>query len=204
MGKKLYFITDSSDVDDEKLLDTVRQACEAGVDIIQLREKNRSDRSLLDLTRKVKRIVDEYSIPLVVDDRIDIAKIAGCGVHLGQNDIPIKHARELLGQNSIIGATAKTVEQSKIAQEEGASYLGVGAIYPTTTKVITIRTSVETLNAICDMSDIPVFAIGGLNVSNIDILRKSDIAGICVVSAIMKAENPYMAARELKEKLATF
>lgn len=201
LNKKLYFITDSTDIDNQTFLNKVEQACRGGIDILQLREKSGSDKDMLDLAFKVKEITDRYNIPFIIDDRIDIAKIAGCGVHLGQNDIPVKYARQILGKDAVIGATAKTVEQAENALEQGTNYLGVGAIYPTTTKVITIRTSISTLNDICSLSDVPVFAIGGLNSSNIDILKGSDIAGICVVSAIMKSENPHDATIKLKEKM---
>ena len=130
------------------------------------------------------------------------------GVHLGQSDMPIDTARKILGDNFIIGATTKTVEQAKEAYEQGADYLGVGAIYPTTTKAKTVLTSVETLNDICNAVPIPVNAIGGLNKDNIDVLKDCSIKGICVVSAIMKAESPYEATRELicsaKEKLKIY
>ena len=124
------------------------------------------------------------------------------GVHLGQSDLPIDLARKLLGPDKIIGATAKTVPQALEAYAQGADYLGVGAIYPTTTKVKTILTSTETLQDICKAVPIPVNAIGGLNKDNIDILAGIPIAGICVVSAIMKADDPKKAAMELKARFA--
>ena len=113
--------------------------------------------------------------------------------------MPVFMARKILGENKIVGATAKTVEQAKEAYEQGADYLGVGAIYPTTTKVKTVLTSTQTLDEICESVPIPVNAIGGLNKDNIDILKGINIAGVCVVSAIMKAENPKQAAIELKK-----
>ena len=134
-----------------------------------------------------------------MDDRIDVAMAIGAeGVHVGQSDMPVHIARKLLGDDVIIGATAKTVAQATEAYEQGADYLGVGAIYPTTTKVKTILTAPETLDAICKAVPIPVNAIGGLNNGNLDILKGIAISGICVVSAIMKAEDPKLAAEELK------
>ena len=123
------------------------------------------------------------------------------GVHLGQSDLPISIARKLFGPDKIIGATAKTVEQATEAYEQGADYLGVGAIYPTTTKVKTILTSTEMLDKICHAVPIPANAIGGLNKDNIDVLKGIPIKGICVVSAIMKAEDPKTAAEELSETI---
>lgn len=199
--KQLYFITDSSGMSEDAFLERVEEVCKAGVDLLQLREKMRSDRELLALTQKVKEIADRYETPLFIDDRIDIAMIAGCHVHLGQSDIPIRYARELLPAGSMVGATAKTVEQALEAEREGASCLGVGAIYPTTTKVVTVRTEVSTLNQICEAVTIPVYAIGGLNKDNLEILKGSPITGICVVSAIMQAEDASLAVSELREAM---
>ena len=123
------------------------------------------------------------------------------GVHLGQSDMPVDIARKILGENKIIGATTKTVEQAKKAEALGADYLGVGAIFPTTTKVKTVLTSVDTLRNICEAVNIPVNAIGGLNSENMDILTGVQVAGICVVSAIMKAEDSFGAAKKLRAKL---
>ena len=122
------------------------------------------------------------------------------GVHLGQSDMPINTARKILGDDFIIGATTKTVPQALEAYQQGADYIGVGAIYPTTTKVKTVITSTETLGNICSAVPIPVNAIGGLNKDNIDILKGIPIAGICVVSAIMKADDPKQATTELKAR----
>ena len=147
-------------------------------------------------------MTDRYQVPLLIDDRVDVAAAAdAAGVHVGQSDIPAAEARKILGPDKIVGATAKTVEQAVEAYQQGADYLGVGAIYPTTTKVKTVLTKVSTLEEICRAVPIPVNAIGGLNAGNMDILAGTHIAGICVVSAIMKAEAPGKAAAELKEKI---
>ena len=136
-----------------------------------------------------------------MDDRIDVAMaIYAEGVHLGQSDMPVDIARRILGKDKIIGATAKTVEQAVEAYKNGADNLGVGAIYPTTTKVKTVLTSVDTLKDICKAVPIPVNAIGGLNKDNIDVLKGTGISGVCVVSAIMKAENPQTAAEQIKQR----
>ncbi len=196
----LYFITDSTGFAETEFLKRVESAMQGGVTLVQLREKEKSTREYLALAQKVHNITKKYNVPLIIDDRIDVA-MAMCaeGVHLGQSDMPIDVARKILGDEFIIGATAKTVEQAKQAWEQGADYLGVGAIYPTTTKVKTVLTSTETLDAICKAVPIPVNAIGGLNKNNIGVLEDITIAGICVVSAIMKAENVRNAAEELVE-----
>ena len=152
----------------------------------------------------MRDIASRYNVPLIIDDRVDVAYAADCaGVHVGQSDIPVDIARKILGKDKIIGATAKTVAQATEAYDRGADYLGVGAIYPTSTKVKTVLTSVDTLSEICNAVPIPVNAIGGITKDNMDILRGIDISGICVVSAIMKAESPKIAAMELKEKFYT-
>ncbi|MBQ8184259.1 MAG: thiamine phosphate synthase [Lachnospiraceae bacterium] len=195
----LYFITDSTGMREEIFLQKTEEALKGGVTLLQLREKDKSTREYMALAEKVHEIARAYQVPLIIDDRIDVALAIGAeGVHLGQSDLPIYIARRILGQDIIIGATAKTVEQALEAYEQGADYLGVGAIYPTTTKVKTILTSTETLADICKAVPIPVNAIGGLNKENIEVLRGIAISGICVVSAIMKAENPQKAAEELK------
>ena len=139
---------------------------------------------------------------MIIDDRVDVAMaIDAEGVHVGQSDMPVHIARKLMGPDKIIGATTKTVDQAVEAYKQGADYLGVGAIYPTTTKVKTVLTSIETLEEICSTVPIPVNAIGGLQKENIDILKGIPIAGICVVSAIMKAQDGRIAAEELRVAL---
>ena len=194
----LYLVTDSTGLDEKDFLNKIEGACKAGVTLVQLREKNKEGREYLNLAFKVKEVTDKYNIPLIIDDRIDIAMIVDAeGVHLGQSDINIRYARKLLGKDKIIGATTKTLEQAKEAVKEGADYLGVGAIYPTTTKVKTVITEIKTLNEICENVDIPVVAIGGLNAENCNVLNGSKISGIAVVSAIMKAKDIKSAVENL-------
>lgn len=197
----LYFITDSTNYDEEEFCCRVEQALQGGVTLLQLREKNKSTREYIELAQKVHEITKKYNVPLIIDDRVDVAlAIDAEGVHVGAEDMPIYVARRLMGENKIVGATAKTVPWAKEAYEQGADYLGVGAIYPTTTKVKTVLTSTDTLRDICRAVPIPANAIGGLNKDNIDILKGIPIAGICVVSAIMKADDPKIAAEQLKAR----
>ena len=196
----LYFITDSTNYSEKEFLYRVEQALQGGATILQLREKEKSTRDYMELAEKVHTVAKRYQVPLIIDDRVDVAlAIDAEGVHVGQSDMPVETARRLMGENKIIGATTKTVPQALEAYEQGADYLGVGAIYPTTTKVKTVLTSTDTLREICDAVPIPVNAIGGLNKDNIDVLAGIPIAGICAVSAIMKAEDPKQAARQLRE-----
>lgn len=198
----LYFITDSTNYEEEEFLFRVEQALMGGVTLIQLREKEKTTREYINLAEKVHAITKKYNVPLIIDDRVDVAlSIDAEGVHVGASDMPVSTARKLMGENKIVGATAKTVPWAVDVFKQGADYLGVGAIYPTTTKVKTVLTSTETLDAICRAVPIPVNAIGGLNKDNIDVLKGIHIAGICAVSAIMKADNPKQAVIELKERI---
>ena len=199
----LYFITDSTGFGEAEFLRRVEAALQGGVTFLQLREKDKTTREYLSLAEKVHTLTQRYHVPLIIDDRLDIAMaIDAEGVHLGQSDMPVHIARDLFGPDKIIGATAKTVPQALEAWQQGADNLGVGAIYPTTTKVKTILTSTDTLREICSAVPIPVNAIGGLNKDNLDVLAGIPIAGICVVSAIMKAEDPMKAAMDLRKKTA--
>lgn len=194
----LYFITDSTGYGEEEFLYRVEKALMGGVTLLQLREKEKSVREYIDIAKKVHSICRRYNVPLIIDDRVDVALAVDAeGVHLGQNDMPVCLARKLMGGDKIVGATAKTVQQATEAYAQGADYLGVGAIYPTTTKVKTVLTSTDTLRDICNSVAIPVNAIGGLNKDNIHILKGIPISGICVVSAIMKSNDPEEAVQEL-------
>ena len=196
----LYFITDSTGFGRDEFLRRVRSALEGGVTIIQLREKNRTTREYIDIANAVHAVTKEFGVPLIIDDRIDVMLATDAeGVHVGAEDMPVATARKLIGKDKILGATAKTVEAAAKAYEDGADYLGVGAIYPTTTKVKTVLTSTETLDSITKAVPIPVNAIGGLNSTNLGVLKGINIAGICAVSAIMKADCPKTAAEDLRK-----
>ena len=197
----LYFITDSTNYTEEEFLYRVEEALKGGATLLQLREKNKSTREYIGLAEKVHAIAKRYNVPLIIDDRVDVALAVDAeGVHLGAEDMTIAQARNILGEDKIIGATAKTVPWALDVYNQGADYLGVGAIYPTTTKVKTVLTSTDTLRDICNAVPIPVNAIGGLNKGNIDVLAGIPIAGICAVSAIMKADDPKTAVEELKAR----
>ena len=195
---KLYLVTDSTDKSDEEFLKALEEAIEGGVTFVQIREKNKTTAEYINLVSKALEITRKHNVPLIVDDRVDVVLATGAdGVHVGKEDMPVETARKILGKDKIVGATTKTVEQALAAYEAGADYLGVGAIYPTTTKVKTVLTSTETLNDICNAVPIPANAIGGLNKDNLGVLKGIPIAGVCVVSAIMKSESPKEAAQGL-------
>ena len=194
----LYLVTNSDGLNLADFLDIIDQACQGGVTMVQLREKERTGRDYYELAIKVKAVTDRFGVPLIIDDRADIALgIDAAGVHLGAEDLPVAAARAIMGPGKIVGATAKTVEAALAALASGADYLGVGAIYPTATKVKTVITPVETLRDIAKKVDIPAVAIGGLNAGNLDVLRGSGVGGIAVVNAIMNSKKPKEAALEL-------
>lgn len=196
----LYVITDSTYHTTETLLHAVDEACAGGATLIQLREKDDGGRDYLALAQQVKAVTDRWNVPLIIDDRVDVALACdAAGVHVGASDLPVAVCRKLLGPDKIVGATAKTVEAAKAAYADGASYLGTGAIYPTTTHVTTKLTPVSTLDEICRTVPIPVVAIGGLNADNMDVLKDSPIAGVAIVSAVMKADDPRAAAAHILE-----
>ena len=199
--KKLYLVTNSDKYTEKEFLKRIEDALKGGVDILQLREKEKTDLQILNLGKKVKKICDEYNIPMLIDDKPHLAWTLGCGLHVGADDMPISLCRKLLGEKALIGATAKSVEAAKKAQEDGANYLGVGAIFETKTHVKTKRTSVETFKKIKEAVDIDVYAIGGLNIENVEILKGSNTDGICVVRAIMDANDVYQTSLDLKEKI---
>lgn len=201
LDSSLYFITDSTGFSEEMFLFRVEKALKGGATLVQLREKDKTTREYLALAEKVHALCRTYGVPLIIDDRVDVALAVDAeGVHVGQSDMPVALARKLMGEHKIVGATAKTVPQALEAAGQGADYLGVGAIFPTTTKVKTVLTSTDTLRDICAAVSIPVNAIGGLNCGNLDVLAGIPVAGICVVSAIMKADDPEQAAADLKAK----
>ncbi|MCR5397120.1 MAG: thiamine phosphate synthase [Lachnospiraceae bacterium] len=201
LNTELYFITDSSSYEEDEFFKRVESALEGGVTLLQLREKNKSTKDYIDLATKVHNLTKKYGVPLIIDDRVDVMLAVDAeGVHLGKEDMPLELARKMIGPKKILGATAKTVEAAKSAEKNGADYLGVGAIYPTTTKVKTVLTPVETLRDICHEVSIPVNAIGGLNPTNMDVLKGISVSGVCAVSAIMKADSPKEAAEAMKKK----
>lgn len=198
----LYVITDSPRHTTESLLQAVDAACRGGASLIQLREKDAGSRAFYDLAVQVKAVTDRHNVPLIIDDRVDIALACdAAGVHVGADDLPVALCRRLLGPDKIVGATAKTVEAAVAAWKDGADYLGCGAIYPTSTRVRTRLTPVSTLNEICRAVPIPVVAIGGLTADNLDVLADSPIAGVAVVSAVILADDPCAAAQNIRSRV---
>ncbi len=201
LDTSLYFITDSTVCPPEEFLGRVEAALKGGVSIVQLREKDISTRDYIQKACQVHELTRTYHVPLIIDDRVDVALAIGAeGVHVGQSDMPVDMVRRLAGPDLIIGATTKTVDQAKEAYEKGADYCGAGAVFPTTTHVKTRITDLSVIKEICEAVPIPVNAIGGLNRDNIHVLSAIPLAGICVVSAIMKAPDPCQAALALRKR----
>ena len=193
----LYLVTDNSD-DVEKFLKTIEDAIKGGVSLVQIREKTAETLDFYKLALKVKEITSKYNIPLIINDRIDIAlAIDADGVHIGQTDMPCDIARKLIGDEKILGVSATTIAEAKKAQKDGADYIGSGAVFPTSTKDDASSVSKKDLKDIVNSIDIPVVAIGGITIDNAHTLKDTGIAGLSVVSAIMSSKNP----KESSEKL---
>lgn len=187
---RLYLVTNRYQDSLESFLEKVETACRSGVTIVQLREKNLTTNQYYQLAKQVKEITDAYQVPLIIDDRLDVClAVDAAGLHIGDDELPVSVARQVLGPDKILGVTAKTVKRALEAEEGGANYLGTGAIFPTTTKENAPITLISTLKTICQTVAIPVVAIGGLTSENIEQLIGTGIAGVAVVRDLMQAED---------------
>ncbi|WP_247949783.1 thiamine phosphate synthase [Streptococcus mitis] len=187
---RLYLVTNRYQDSVESFLAKVETACRSGVTIVQLREKNLTTNQYYQLAKEVKEITDAYQVPLIIDDRLDVClAVDAAGLHIGDDELPVSVARQVLGPDKILGVTAKTVKRALEAEEGGANYLGTGAIFPTTTKENAPITLISTLKTICQRVAIPVVAIGGLTSENIGQLIGTGIAGVAVVRDLMQAED---------------
>lgn len=183
----------------DTLESAVRQAVSGGCSVIQLREKDCTSRDFFEQAVRLKKITDEFNVPLIINDRIDIAlAVDAAGVHIGQEDIPAAAARRILGADKIIGVSAGTVAEALAAVRDGADYLGVGALYPTATKQDADTVSRETLAEIRRLADIPIVIIGGINRQTAGNFKNMGIDGLAVVSAVIAADDIAEAARELR------
>lgn len=187
---RLYLVTNRYQDSLESFLEKVETACRSGVTIVQLREKNLTTNQYYQLAKQVKEITDAYQVPLIIDDRLDVClAVDAAGLHIGDDELPVSIARQVLGPEKILGVTAKTVKRALEAEEGGTDYLGTGAIFPTTTKENAPITLISTLKTICQRVAIPVVAIGGLTSENIEQLIGTGIAGVAVVRDLMQAED---------------
>lgn len=198
MDYSLYVCTDRDIMTTDTLEEAVELAIKGGATIIQLREKNCTSREFYELALSIKDITDAYEVPLIINDRLDIAlAVHADGVHLGQSDIPVQVARNVMGPNCIVGATANTLEKAKEAWQSGADYLGVGDVFGSATKNDTKPVELKELKKICDTVKIPVVAIGGISKKNIHLLKDTGVAGVAVISAVLGQTDITAAAEEL-------
>ena len=196
----LYAVTDRSWVGKQTLYEQVESALKGGATCIQLREKNLDEAAFLEEAVALKKLCGSYSVPLIINDNIDIAVKCGAdGIHVGQSDMEVANVRKAVGDKMIIGVSAQTVEQALAAQSAGADYLGVGAVFPTSTKLDASEVSHQTLKEICAAVDIPVTAIGGINKGNITELSGTGVDGVALVSAVFAAENIEEECKILKK-----
>ena len=197
----LNLVTEES-VPVDSLLTIVEQAIIGGVTIVQLREKNSSGKKFYEKAKALKELLDAYNVPLIINDRIDIAiAVNAAGVHVGQSDLPLAIVKEIVPSSFIVGVSAGTLEEAMNAERDGATYIGVGSVFPTGTKGDAKLLPHGVLEEITRTVSIPVVAIGGITLENIDTLQYKGIAGVAVVSAIMKANNPSFVAQKFIEKL---
>ena len=193
----LYLVTDKSD-DVDKFLKTIEEAIKGGVNVVQIREKTADTLDFYNLALKVKEITTKYNVPLIINDRVDVAlAIDADGVHVGQSDMPCEVTRKLVGPDKIVGVSAATIDEAKKAEKDGADYIGTGAVFPTATKDDAPKITKKELKEVADSIDIPVVAIGGITLENAHELKDTGIKGLSVVSAIMNSDNPKESSQKL-------
>lgn len=193
---KLYLVTDSDILENRDFYKCIEDAIKGGVTMVQLREKDASGKEFLEKAFKLREITRKYNIPFIINDRVDIAIICDAdGVHVGQSDIDAKFVRSLIGENKILGVSARNLNEAKKAKEDGANYIGVGAMYSTSTKLDAKSVSYETVEQIKKIVDIPIVLIGGINLDNLENLKKLHCDGYAVVSSILKEKDIYFTSK---------
>lgn len=198
----LYAVTDSRWTGRQTIYEQVEEAIKGGITFLQLREKDLDEGSFLKEAEKMRDLCRKNQIPFIINDNVDIALKTGAdGVHVGQEDMEAQDVRKILGEDKIIGVSARTVEQAVKAQQQGADYLGVGSVFTTGTKLDAGHVSYETLKEICRSVTIPVIAIGGITKENVKELSGSGICGVAVVSALFAQEDIRKAAADLKTEV---
>ena len=195
---QLYAVTDRTWTENKTLYEQVNEALKSGVTCVQLREKSLDEGGFIEEAKKISQLCKQYNIPFIVNDNVNVAIASNAdGIHIGQDDMGLKDVRKIVGENMIIGISAHTVEEAKFAQENGADYIGIGAVFETSTKNDVDVIPYEKVKSICDAVDIPKVAIGGINAENILKLKGSGIDGVAVVSAIFGAKDIGKATKEL-------
>lgn len=196
----LYAVTDRAWTGERTLYQQVEAALKGGVTCVQLREKDMDDAAFLWEAREIRALCRQYEVPFIVNDNVDVAIACGAdGIHVGQEDMAAAEVRRLAGEGMILGVSVHTVEEALEAVQNGADYLGLGAVFPTSTKTDVDQMPNKTLRAICDAVDVPVVAIGGINRDNIGKLSGSGVDGVALVSAIFSADDIEAVCRELRQ-----
>lgn len=199
----LYAVTDRHWLRERTLYEVVRESLDGGVTFLQLREKNLDEDSFYEEAVRLQAMAREYNVPFVINDNVEIAvRMNADGVHVGQDDMEAGNVRAMIGPDKILGVSAQTVEQAVLAEQQGADYLGVGAVFPTGSKDDAVDVPFETLKAICEAVTIPVVAIGGITLENTPELAGTGICGIAVISAIYAQKDIREAASALKKVTA--
>ncbi|MFJ7939700.1 thiamine phosphate synthase [Peribacillus sp. NPDC096622] len=200
----LYLVTEES-IAIEELTKIIAESVSGGVSIVQLREKNNSSLSFYKKASALKQLLNELSIPLIINDRVDIALAVGAdGIHIGQDDLPLPVVKKMVPEDMIVGVSVSTLEEALEAERNGADYIGVGSVFPTKTKQDATLMALEDLGEICRNVSIPAVAIGGISADNISSLSDSGLSGAAVVSAIMNADNPKTASESLLKIIKDF
>ncbi|MCP1490948.1 thiamine phosphate synthase [Peribacillus frigoritolerans] len=200
----LYLVTEES-IAIEELTKIIAESVSGGVSIVQLREKNNSSLSFYEKASALKQLLNELSIPLIINDRVDIALAVGAdGIHIGQDDLPLPVVKKMVPEDMIVGVSVSTLEEALEAERNGADYIGVGSVFPTKTKQDATLMALEDLGEICRGVSIPAVAIGGITADNISALSDSGLSGTAVVSAIMNADNPKTASESLLKIIKDF
>ena len=202
---KLYLVTDSDILKDRNFYECIEEALKGGVTMLQLREKEASGKEFLEKAIKLRELTKKYNVKFIINDRVDIAMLCDAdGVHVGQSDIPANEVRKLIGKDKIVGVSARTIKEAMVAKENGADYLGVGAMFTTTTKLDVKSVTIDQLKAIKKEVKLPIVTIGGLSLNNIEKLKECNIDGFAVVSAILGAVDIKLECEKWIEKINNF
>lgn len=196
----LYLVTDQKRMSTQTLTEAVEQAILGGCTMVQLREKDSSSMEMYQQAQKVKKITDQYQVPFIINDRVDIAMaVKASGIHIGQSDLPVSIVRELIGKEMLLGVSVSSTEEARHAMENGADYLGVGAMFPTHTKTDASMVTMEELSKIRRISNLPIVVIGGISKDNAGEFRSMGIDGLAVISAIIGQPDIRRAATDIKK-----
>jgi thiamine-phosphate pyrophosphorylase len=200
---RLCVITDTTVQKKYSHTEIANMSIKGGADVIQFRDKTMPTGESIETAKKIKKICSEAGVLFIVNDRVDVALLSDAdGVHLGKEDIPLKEARKLLGNNKIIGGTAHSLKEAEKAEREGADYIGFGHIFPTSSKLkLTPSVGVEELKKVVKTINIPIFAIGGISLTNIEEIIRTGVHGAAVIGSVVKSSDPAKTVKELKRLL---